>query len=388
MAAGGPFLRRASQEPFPAGLVLFSPAEPVRRRSGQRRAPSAATLRPLLLLSALSCSPSRLSRLEGPAFPAACPERSSAETFCKMLLPPPDCRATGSHGPGHHGAAPCPGACSPGGSRVQAGRSRAVVLPDAGASGRHTERRAGRRPGLPRALTGRSGDPGPAAGVDAVSPGPTPATHSSVSCSADQALAVKTWTLILHLEIIWQLLRNAAPAHVGLVGGCVLTGSPGADASAPAPHARRTWRLLTRLPTCHFPAEEPFRFPSSPKSRAASSKCAPLSGTHLRPPLRALAAPRPHPRVGTPPSRGARVKAASIAVSWPPGRMSPWSCPSRGTDVCGRRSWSWSEAVGVPEGLRTPGAAPALPWSPAAGLPRDTAPAGLRDLARRLLKRD
>lgn len=191
-----------------------------------------------------------------------------------MLLPPPDCRATGSHGPGHHGAAPCPGACSPGGRRVQAGRSRAVVLPDAGASGRHTERRAGRRPGLPRALTGRSRDPGPAAGVDAVSPGPTPATHSSVSCSADQALAVKTWTLILHLEIIWQLPRNAAPAHVGLVGGCVLTGSPGADASAPAPHARRTWRLLTRLPTCHFPAEEPFRFPSSPKSRAASSKCA------------------------------------------------------------------------------------------------------------------
>lgn len=341
--------------------------------------PSPAPLRPLLLpqpplSSGRTCVPSRLpgAQLCGDLLYDAAP--SSRLQSDRVPRPgPPRCR-------------PLPWSLQPGWQAGAGGEE-----PGRGAPGCRGQREthgtqswpaAGAPAGPDRALQG----PGPGCRCGRGVPRAHSRDPQLCPCSADQALAVKTWTLILHLEIIWQLLRNAAPAHVGLVGGCVLTGSPGADASAPAPHARRTWRLLTRLPTCHFPAEEPFRFPSSPKSRAASSKCAPLSGTHLRPPLRALAAPRPHPRVGTPPSRGARVKAASIAVSWPPGRMSPWSCPSRGTDVCGRRSWAWSEAVGVPESLRMP--APALPWSPAAGLPRDTAPAGLRDLARRLLKRD
>lgn len=57
--------------------------------------------------------------------------------------------------------------------------------------------------------------------------------------------------------------------------------------SAPAPHARRTWGSLTRLPTCHFLAEEPWRFPSSPRSRTASSLCARSLEEHLSPPLQA-----------------------------------------------------------------------------------------------------
>lgn len=169
--------RRRPHPRSPSLQALFFPAPPsLSALVWAETGPLSCHLLPVLLCPSLpSSSSSGLCPLQGPG--------AQLPGDCLTLLPPPaasspDSRATGSHSVGHRGATLCPGACSPGHSRRQVRRSQALGGP--GASGRQSGRRhtwaggAGGQPGLLRALTWRSEDPGPAAGVGAASPGPTP----------------------------------------------------------------------------------------------------------------------------------------------------------------------------------------------------------------------